>query len=80
ELVAGGENRLVNVSLSNTTTSSFGLKFVQLIGVDEVSLFGEILRVGASLSMEVEEDALTVSDESKVAAEIRIRYAFLDGK
>ncbi|GKB82427.1 hypothetical protein Tco_0949322 [Tanacetum coccineum] len=71
KLVSGGANGLVNVSLSNTATSSFGSTFVELIGGDEVSLFGEILIEGASLSMEVEEeDALVVSYGSRVVAKI----------
>ncbi|GJQ96791.1 hypothetical protein Tco_0007930 [Tanacetum coccineum] len=63
ELVFGGANGLVKVSLSNTTTSLFCSTFVELIGRDKVSLFSEILGEGASLSIEVkeEEDALAVS-------------------
>ncbi|GKD37011.1 hypothetical protein Tco_1257218, partial [Tanacetum coccineum] len=57
ELVSGGANGLVNVSLSNIATSSFVSTFIELIRIDEVLLFGKVLGEGASLSMEVEEEA-----------------------
>ncbi|GKC60303.1 hypothetical protein Tco_1087901 [Tanacetum coccineum] len=82
ELVSGGADRLVNMSLSNTTTSSFVSTFVELIGEIDASMFGEVLGEGASLSMEVEEkkDAPTISDESRVAAEIGVDAALGDLK
>ncbi|GJT83808.1 hypothetical protein Tco_1058150 [Tanacetum coccineum] len=74
ELVSGGANGLVNVSLLNSATSSFGLTFVELIGEFVASLFGEVLGEEASLSIEVEEeeDAPSVSGGGRVAAEIRL--------
>ncbi|GJS83385.1 hypothetical protein Tco_0749926 [Tanacetum coccineum] len=72
ELVSGGANGFVNVSLSNSVTSSCGSKFIEFIGGDEVSFFGEVLGEGASLSMEVEKEALAVSGGSRVAAEMGI--------
>ncbi|GKC75374.1 hypothetical protein Tco_1126148 [Tanacetum coccineum] len=82
ELVSRGANGLVNISLSNTVTSLFGSTFVELSGGDEVSMFGEILGDGASLSREVEdeEDAPAVSDGSRVAAEIGVDTALGDFK
>ncbi|GJS68309.1 hypothetical protein Tco_0682874 [Tanacetum coccineum] len=81
ELVYGGANGFVKVSLSNTATSSLYvcLTFVELIGEDVVSLFGEVLRGGASLSMEVEEDAPGVSDGSRVAAKMGVDTTFKGG-
>ncbi|GKC34786.1 hypothetical protein Tco_1047170 [Tanacetum coccineum] len=77
ELVSGGANRWVNVSLSNTVTSSFVSRFIELSGRDDDSLFGEVLGEGSSLSMEVEEeeDAPAVSGGGRVAAEIRVDTA-----
>ncbi|GJS30796.1 hypothetical protein Tco_0491416 [Tanacetum coccineum] len=72
ELVSEGENGLVNVSLSNITTSVFGLTFIELSGEFVVSMFGEVLREGASLSIEVEEeeDVPTIFGGGRVAVEI----------
>nr|GEZ91329.1 hypothetical protein [Tanacetum cinerariifolium] len=72
ELVFRGANRFVNVPLLNFITSSLcgSLTFVELISEDVVSLFGKVLGDGASLSMEVEEDAPAVSNGSRVVAEI----------
>ncbi|GJZ91294.1 hypothetical protein Tco_0663221 [Tanacetum coccineum] len=64
ELVFGGANGFVNVSLSNSATSSCGSTFVELIG--------EVPGYGASLSMEVEEDALAVYDGSRIVVEMGI--------
>ncbi|GJR75235.1 hypothetical protein Tco_0087600 [Tanacetum coccineum] len=77
ELVSGVENGLVNVSLSNTATSSFVSTFVELIGGDVVSLFGEVLGEGAYLSIEVEEeeDVTAVSGGGRVAAEMGLDAA-----
>ncbi|GJY08017.1 hypothetical protein Tco_0375071 [Tanacetum coccineum] len=76
KLVSGGANGWVNVSLSNTVTSSFVSTFIELCGRDKVSLFGEVLGEGSSLSMEVEEeDASAVSGGGRVAAEIRVDTA-----
>nr|GEV51204.1 hypothetical protein [Tanacetum cinerariifolium] len=81
ELVSRGANRLVYVSLLNTATSLFVSTFVELIGRDKVSLCGEILRKGASLLMEVEEeDALAVSGRSRVVAEMGVDTALGDLK
>ncbi|GKF75823.1 hypothetical protein Tco_0225267 [Tanacetum coccineum] len=72
-LVSGGANGFVNLSLSISVTSLFGLTFVELIGDFVVSLFGEVLIEGASLSMEVEEqDALAISGGSRVAAKMGV--------
>nr|GEW73157.1 hypothetical protein [Tanacetum cinerariifolium] len=71
ELVSGGANGFINASLSNSGTSSCGSTFVELIREDVVSLFCEVLGVGASLSMEVKEDASTVSGGSRVVAEMK---------
>ncbi|GKB56933.1 hypothetical protein Tco_0913119 [Tanacetum coccineum] len=70
KLVSRGANGFVNVSLFNSATSSFHSTFVELIGEFVASMFGEVLVEGASLSMEVEEDASAVSDESRVVAEM----------
>ncbi|GKC21029.1 hypothetical protein Tco_1023179 [Tanacetum coccineum] len=70
ELVFGGANGLVNVSLSNIATSSFVLTFVELSGEFVVSVFGEVLGKGVSLSIEVKEDALAVSGGGRVAVEM----------
>ncbi|GKA49115.1 hypothetical protein Tco_0742073 [Tanacetum coccineum] len=43
ELVSEGENGLVNVSLSNITTSIFGSTFIELSREFVVSIFGEVL-------------------------------------
>ncbi|GJV75008.1 hypothetical protein Tco_1506592 [Tanacetum coccineum] len=77
KLVSGGANGLVNVSLSNSETSSFVSTFVELSGVFVVSMFGEVLGEGASLSIEVEEeeDTLTVSGGGRVAAEMGLDAA-----
>ncbi|GKF40161.1 hypothetical protein Tco_0120222, partial [Tanacetum coccineum] len=73
ELVSRGANRLVKVSMSNSVTFSFVSKFVELIGRDEVSLFGKVLGEGASLSIEEEEeDAMAVSSGGRVAAKMRV--------
>ncbi|GJV29067.1 hypothetical protein Tco_1385515 [Tanacetum coccineum] len=79
ELVSGGENGLVNVSLSNTATSSFVSTFVELIGEFVASMFGEVLGEGASLSMEVEEEASVVSGGGRFAQEFRVRFTALGG-
>nr|GEV79414.1 retrovirus-related Pol polyprotein from transposon TNT 1-94 [Tanacetum cinerariifolium] len=72
ELVSRGANGFVNVLLLNFATSSLcgSSTFVELIGEDVVSLFSEVLREGAFLSMKVEEDAPTIFDESRVVAKI----------
>ncbi|GJX39154.1 hypothetical protein Tco_0252457 [Tanacetum coccineum] len=82
ELVSGGENRFVNVSLSNSTTSSFCSIFVELIGEFVASMFGEVLGEGASLSMEVEEEeeASVVYGRGRVAAEMGVDTALGDLK
>ncbi|GJY37814.1 hypothetical protein Tco_0424178, partial [Tanacetum coccineum] len=73
ELVSRGANGLVNVSLSNTATSLFVSTFVELISEFVASMFGEVLREGSSLSMEVvEEEASVVSDGSRFAAEMGV--------
>nr|GEX51483.1 hypothetical protein [Tanacetum cinerariifolium] len=73
ELVSGGANGLVNVSLSNSATSLFGSTFVKLIGEFVVSIFGEVLGTRASLSKEVvEEEVLDVSSGSRVSMEMGI--------
>ncbi|GJZ99886.1 hypothetical protein Tco_0672437 [Tanacetum coccineum] len=77
ELVFGGANGLVNVSLSNITTYVFGSTFVELIRVFVVSMLGEVLGEGASLSIEVEEeeDGPAVSGRGRVAAEMGLGAA-----
>ncbi|GJR35722.1 hypothetical protein Tco_1211406 [Tanacetum coccineum] len=71
ELVSGGANGFVKVSLSNSTTSSFHSTFVELIGEFVASMFGEVLGEEVSLSIEVEEEeALAVSGGSRFAAKI----------
>ncbi|GKD43995.1 hypothetical protein Tco_1268640 [Tanacetum coccineum] len=81
ELVSGGANEFVNVSLSNSATSSCGSTFVELIDEDEVSLFGEVLGEGAFLSIEEEEeDAPAVSGGSRVAAEMGVDTTLRDLK
>nr|GEV56624.1 hypothetical protein [Tanacetum cinerariifolium] len=76
ELVSGGANGFVNVSLSNSATSSFCLIFVKFIGEFVALMFGEVLGEGESLSIEVEEEeeeeeeALAVSGGGRVIAEI----------
>ncbi|GKC09319.1 hypothetical protein Tco_1000929 [Tanacetum coccineum] len=70
ELVSGGANGLVKVSLSNSATSSFVSIFVELSGEFVASLFGEVIAEGASLSIEVEEDAPVVSSGGRVVAEM----------
>ncbi|GKE79115.1 hypothetical protein Tco_1545235, partial [Tanacetum coccineum] len=74
ELVSRGANGFVKVSLSNVVSSSLcGFStLVELIGGDVVSLFGEVLGYGASLSMEVEEGVPDVSGGSKVAVEMGV--------
>ncbi|GJS61764.1 hypothetical protein Tco_0656548 [Tanacetum coccineum] len=74
ELVSGGANGFVNVSLSNSTTYLCVSTFVELIGEFVASMFGEVLREGSSLSMEVkeEEDAPAASGGSRVAGEIGV--------
>ncbi|GJS18467.1 hypothetical protein Tco_0412939 [Tanacetum coccineum] len=67
ELVSGGANGFVNVSLANSATSSCDSTFVEFIGKFFALMFGELLRKGASLSMEAEE-APTISGGSRVAA------------
>ncbi|GKE04769.1 hypothetical protein Tco_1396787, partial [Tanacetum coccineum] len=74
-LVLGGVNGFVKVSLSNSAFSSlFGSStFVERIGVVVVSLFGEVLGEGASLSIKVEErNALVVFGGSRVATEMGV--------
>ncbi|GJX42952.1 reverse transcriptase domain, reverse transcriptase zinc-binding domain protein [Tanacetum coccineum] len=68
----GGANGFIKVSLSNTATSSLcgSSTFVELIGEFVVSLFGEIIREGASLSMEVDEEALAISGGGRFIAEM----------
>ncbi|GKC91782.1 hypothetical protein Tco_1152431 [Tanacetum coccineum] len=71
ELVSRGANGLVNVSLSNITTSSFGSTFIELSGEFVALMFDEVLREGASLSIKVEkEEAPAVSSGGRVVAEL----------
>ncbi|GKD07511.1 hypothetical protein Tco_1187196 [Tanacetum coccineum] len=74
ELVTGGVNGFVKVSLSNFAySSSFGSStFIERIREGIISLFGEVLGKGASLSMVVDEDAPAISGGSRVAVEIAI--------
>nr|GFA72332.1 integrase, catalytic region, zinc finger, CCHC-type, peptidase aspartic, catalytic [Tanacetum cinerariifolium] len=73
ELVSTGANGLVNVSLLNSITFSFSSTFVELSCEFVASIFGELLREGESLSMEVEkEEALVVSGGSRVATKMRV--------
>ncbi|GJR62864.1 hypothetical protein Tco_1505026 [Tanacetum coccineum] len=71
-LVSGGANGFVKVSLSNSAFSSlFGSStFVEGIRDVVVSLFGEVLGEGASLSMVVDEEALAISGGGRVATEM----------
>ncbi|GJW51223.1 hypothetical protein Tco_0092574, partial [Tanacetum coccineum] len=77
ELVMGGANGFIKVSLSNTTTSSLcgSLTLLELIGEFVVSLFGEILREGASLSIEVDEEALAISGGGRFTTEMGVDTA-----
>ncbi|GJX25607.1 hypothetical protein Tco_0231903 [Tanacetum coccineum] len=52
ELVSGGANRLVNVSLSNSATSSFGSTFVELIVEEEASAVSDGSRVAAEMGVD----------------------------
>ncbi|GJU72768.1 hypothetical protein Tco_1264173 [Tanacetum coccineum] len=82
ELLARGANRLANVSLLNSATSSLcgSSTFIELIRGDVVSLFGKVLGEGESLSMVVEEgDAPAVFGRSRVAAEIGVDTALRGG-
>ncbi|GJZ71332.1 hypothetical protein Tco_0635183 [Tanacetum coccineum] len=72
ELVSRGANGLVNVSVSNSATSSCVSTVVELSGEFVASMFVEVLRDGASLSIEEEEDAPAVSGGSRVAAEMGV--------
>ncbi|GJW81660.1 hypothetical protein Tco_0145635 [Tanacetum coccineum] len=75
ELMSGGANGFVNVSLSNSATSSLcgSSTFVKLIGEFVASYFGEVLGEGASLSTEIkEEDTSVVSGRGIVAAEVGV--------
>ncbi|GKB10462.1 hypothetical protein Tco_0844385 [Tanacetum coccineum] len=73
ELVSGGANEFVNVSLSNSATYLCVSTYVKFIGEFVASMFGEVLGEGASLSMEVEEeDAPAVSGGSRVAGEMGV--------
>ncbi|GJS30562.1 hypothetical protein Tco_0491182 [Tanacetum coccineum] len=72
ELVSGGANGFVNVSLSNFLTSSFCSTFVELIGEFVASMFDEVLGEGASLSMEVKEDALAVFVGSRIVVKMGV--------
>ncbi|GJS66211.1 reverse transcriptase domain-containing protein [Tanacetum coccineum] len=74
ELVFGGANELVNVSLSNFVTFAFVSTFVDLSGEFVASMLGKLLREEASLSMVVEEDAPAVSYGSRVLVEMRIDW------
>nr|GEX30639.1 hypothetical protein [Tanacetum cinerariifolium] len=68
-----GANGFVNMSLSNSATSSCGSTFVKLIGEFVALMFGEVLGEGASLYIEEEEEyALAVSDRSRGATKIRV--------
>ncbi|GJW83052.1 hypothetical protein Tco_0156197 [Tanacetum coccineum] len=78
ELVSRRAYRLVKVSLSNSTASSFGSTFLELIGEFVALMFGEVLREGASLSIEVEEeeeDVSAVPGRGRVAAKMRLDAA-----
>ncbi|GJX40526.1 hypothetical protein Tco_0255516 [Tanacetum coccineum] len=79
ELVSGGANGLVKVSLANSATLSFVSTFVELSAEFVASLFGEVLGEGAFLSIEVEEeeeeDAPAVSGGGRVAAEMGLDAA-----
>ncbi|GJW08640.1 hypothetical protein Tco_1571063 [Tanacetum coccineum] len=71
ELVFGGANGFVNVSLSNSATCAFHSTFEELIGEFVASMFGEVLGEGASLSIEVEEEeALAISGGSRFAVKM----------
>ncbi|GKC65972.1 hypothetical protein Tco_1441370 [Tanacetum coccineum] len=71
ELVSGGANGFVNISLSNSTTSSCSSTSVELIREIVASMFGEVLGEGASLLIkEEEEDALVVYGGNKVVAKM----------
>nr|GEW36169.1 hypothetical protein [Tanacetum cinerariifolium] len=90
-----GLNKLISFSLRNCalpnvlrlvswqpawSSSAKAMVLLELIGEFVALMFGEVLGEGASLSMEVEKDAPIVSDGSRVATEIGILYAFLDGE
>ncbi|GJX24838.1 hypothetical protein Tco_0231134 [Tanacetum coccineum] len=75
ELVFGGANGFVNVSLSNSTTCAFRSTFEELIGEFVASMFGEVLGEGASLSIEVEEEALAISGGSRFAVKMGVDIA-----
>nr|GEY09960.1 hypothetical protein [Tanacetum cinerariifolium] len=60
ELVSRRANGLVNVSLSNIKTSSFVSTFIEFSGEFVALMFGEVLRVGASLSIEVKKEDASV--------------------
>ncbi|GJR80915.1 hypothetical protein Tco_0151700 [Tanacetum coccineum] len=70
ELVSGGANGFVNISLSNSTTSSCSSTSVELIREIVASMFGEVLGEGASLLIKEEEDTLAVSGGNRVTAEM----------
>ncbi|GJV09841.1 hypothetical protein Tco_1351382 [Tanacetum coccineum] len=77
EIVTGGANRFVKVSLLNTVSSLLcsSSTFVELIGEFVVSLFSEVLVDRSYFSIEVEEDTLAVSDVSRVAREMGVDRA-----
>ncbi|GKA59082.1 hypothetical protein Tco_0758395 [Tanacetum coccineum] len=81
-LVSGGANGFVKVSLSNSTFSSlFGsLTFVEGIKDVVVSLLGEVLGEGASLSMVVDEEAPAISGGGRVAMEMHVVTTLRDVK
>ncbi|GJY78945.1 hypothetical protein Tco_0484746, partial [Tanacetum coccineum] len=66
ELVSGGANGFVNVSLSNSETSSLcgSSTFVKLIGEFVALIFGEVLGEGASLSIEEKKKTLRLKSQS----------------
>ncbi|GJZ74463.1 hypothetical protein Tco_0638609 [Tanacetum coccineum] len=78
ELVFGGANGFVNVSLSNSATCSFRSTFEELIGEFVALMFGEVLGEGASLSIEVEEEeALAISGGSRFVVKMEVDIALV---
>nr|GEX19467.1 hypothetical protein [Tanacetum cinerariifolium] len=85
ELVSGLANGFINISLSNSATSSLcsSSTFVELTGEFVALMFGEVLEDGASLSTEVVEevkDALAVFGGGRVTAEMGVDITLRDLK